>query len=216
MGRHGSILAPLRVLVYGSDQLEIGEVRVIVVVGASAGGVEALSDVLLDLPLNIPIAIFVALHLVPNVQSHLPAILARRSRLPAKHATQHERFKPGNIYIAPPGFHLLVGKGILRLRHGPTGQHPQPAIDPMFSSVAQNYGHRAVGILLSGLLNDGVAGLKEIKRHGGLAFVQDPAEAQFPELPRNALAAVNVDACLPAAKIRDLLTQLPSLFAHAR
>ena len=186
-------------------------VRAIVVVGASAGGVEALSALFWDLPSNIPIPFFVALHVSPHGQSYLPAILERTGRLPARHPFDGERFKPGKIYVAPPGVHLLVDEGIVRLRHDPKPQHPLPAIDSLFRSAAQNYGHHVVGVLLSGLLHDGVAGLKEIKRRGGLAIVQDPAEAKFQDLPRSALAAVKVDACLPVAKIRDLVTGLPNL-----
>lgn len=185
--------------------------RDIVVVGASAGGVEALSALFWDLPFNTPITFFVALHVPSHGQSHLAAILERTGRLPAGHPFDGESFKPGKIYVAPPGVHLLVDKGIVRLRHDPKPQHPLPAIDPLFCSAAQSYGHHVVGILVSGLLRDGVVGLKEIKRRGGLAIVQDPSEAKYPELPKNALADVEVDACLPVAKIRDLVTQLPNL-----
>ena len=225
VARRGGLLGPWTARVHScapsslglsSDDVDNGEVRAIVVVGASAGGVQALSSVFCDLPVNTPIVIFVALHLTSNAQSHLPWILARTSRLPAERAIHNERFKSGKIYVAPPGFHTLIGKGILQLRHVPKRQHPQPGIDPMFHSVARNYGQRVVGILLSGMANDGVEGLKEIKRCGGLAIVQDPVEAEYPELPKNALAAVNVDACLPAAKIREIVTQLPSSIPYAR
>jgi two-component system, chemotaxis family, protein-glutamate methylesterase/glutaminase len=183
----------------------------IVVVGASAGGVEALSTLFWNLPPSIPIAFFVVLHVSPHGQSHLPAILARTGRLPAAHPLDGEKIKPGRIYVAPADFHLIVGDGVVRLDLGPKEHCLRPSIDRLFYSAAQTYGHRVVGVLLSGMLWDGVAGLKEIRKRGGTAIVQDPAEAGFKELPKNALAAVEVDACLTVAQIRDLLTRLPNL-----
>jgi two-component system, chemotaxis family, protein-glutamate methylesterase/glutaminase len=113
--------------------------------------------------------------------------------------------------VAPPDFHLTVSEGVIRLSHGPLEHNNRPAIDALFSSAAQVYGERVIGVLLSGMLKDGVEGLKEIKKHGGLAIVQDPAEARFPEMPGNALAEIEVDYCLPVTKIRDLMTRLPEL-----
>jgi two-component system chemotaxis response regulator CheB len=180
-----------------------------VVVGASAGGVEALSNLLSDLPSEIPIAFFVVLHVPPRSQSRLPLILERTARLPAEHPRDGEKIRLGRIYVAPPDFHLIVGKGVVRLNHDLTEHYNRPAIDPLFCSAAQVYGRRVAGVLLSGTPSDGVAGLKEIKRHGGLVIVQDPAEAGFPAMPRNALAKVEVDYCLPVTKIRDLVTRWP-------
>jgi two-component system chemotaxis response regulator CheB len=135
----------------------------------------------------------------------LPSILEWHGRLPAEHPRDGQEIKPGRVYVAPPDFHLLVGDGVVRLTQGPKEHYNRPAIDPLFISAAQVYGQRVVGVLLSGLSSDGVAGLNEIKRHGGLVIVQDPAEAKFSELPRNALAKVGVDYCLPVTKIRDWL-----------
>ena len=129
--------------------------------------------------------------------------------VPAEHPRDGNKIEPGRVYVAPPDFHLMVGKGVVRLSHGQKEHHNRPAIDPLFRSAAQVYGRRVVGVLLSGLLDDGVAGLKEIKRRGGLVIVQDPAEAMFSEMPRNALAKVEADYCLPVAKIRDLLMRWP-------
>jgi two-component system chemotaxis response regulator CheB len=181
----------------------------IVVVGASAGGVEALSALFSDLPLEIPIAFFVVLHVPRHGQSRLPSILERTGRLPAEHPHDGQKIEPGRVYVAPPDFHLIVGKGVVRLNHDLTEHYNRPAIDPLFCSAAQVYGRRVAGVLLSGTSSDGVAGLKEIKRHGGLVIVQDPAEAEFSEMPRNALAKVEVDYCLPVTKIRDLVTRWP-------
>jgi two-component system chemotaxis response regulator CheB len=182
-----------------------------VVVGASAGGVEALSAMLYDMPSSLPTVFFVVLHRSPHSPSYLPSILGRTSLLPAEHPRDGEKIRPGRVYVAPPDFHLLLGDGVVRLSQGPKERYNRPAIDPLFISAAQVYGKRVVGVLLSGLSSDGVAGLNEIKRQGGLVIVQDPAEAMFSELPRNALAKVEVDYCLPVARIRDLMTRLPDL-----
>ena len=189
-----------------SDGYGLGD---IVVVGASAGGVEALSALFSDLPPEIPIAFFVVLHLPPHFQSRLPSILERTGRLPAEHPRDGQKIEAGRVYVAPPDFHLMVGEGVARLKRGLTEHYNRPAIDALFCSAARFYGRRVIGILLSGTSRDGVAGLKEIKRRGGLAIVQDPAEAEFPEMPRKALAEVEVDYCLPVTKIRELLTRSP-------
>jgi two-component system, chemotaxis family, protein-glutamate methylesterase/glutaminase len=181
----------------------------IVVVGASAGGVEALSTLFLDLPTEIPIAFLVVVHVALRNQSRLPSILERTARLSAEHPRDGEKIRPGRIYVAPPDFHLIVGKGFVHLSRGPKEHHFRPAIDPLFRSAAQVYGQRVIGVLLSGMLDDGVEGLKEIKRRGGLAMVQAPAEAEFPYLPQNARPKIEVDRCAPVAQIRDLMTRLP-------
>jgi len=183
----------------------------VVVVGASAGGVEALSAMLCDMPSSLPTVFFVVLHRSPHRPSYLPLILERTSRLPAEHPRDGEKIRPGRIYVAPPDFHLMVGEGVVRLSHGLKEHHNRPSIDSLFRSAAQVYGQRVIGVLLSGMLDDGVEGLKEIKKHGGLAIVQDPAGAGFPAMPQNALAQVEVDYCLPVTKIRDLMTRLPGL-----
>ncbi len=194
------------------------EFRTILVVGASAGGVEALSTLFSDLPPEIPIAFFVVLHLPPQGQSRLPSILERTGRLPAEHPSDGDKIKPGRVYVAPPDFHLMVGKGVVRLNQGPKEHHTRPAIDLLFRSAAQVYGSRVVGVLLTGLLRDGADGLKAIKRHGGLAIVQDLNEAECSSMPLNALAHVEVDYCLPVRKIRNLLMKrlkvVPTFPAH--
>jgi two-component system chemotaxis response regulator CheB len=187
------------------------EGRDIVVVGASPGGVEALSSLFSDLPPEIPVAFFVVLHVPPHSQSKLPSILARNGGLPAEHPRDGQKIEPGRVYVAPPDFHLIVGRGFIRLNHGPTRHYSRPAIDPLFRSAAQFYGRQVAGILLSGMRCDGIAGLKEIKRRGGLVIVQDPAEALFSDMPRNALANVEADYCLPVNKIRDLLVRCTNL-----
>jgi two-component system, chemotaxis family, protein-glutamate methylesterase/glutaminase len=180
------------------------------VVGASAGGVEALSALFSDLPSGLPIAFFVVLHVPPRNQSRLPSILERTARLPAEHPRDGEKIRPGRIYVAPPDFHLIVGKGVVHLSRGPKEHRVRPAINPLFRSAAQVYGQRVIGVLLSGFLDDGVQGLMEIKRRGGLVIVQDPAEAGFPDMPQNARAKIGVEHCAPVAQIRDLITRLPA------
>jgi two-component system chemotaxis response regulator CheB len=172
--------------------------------------VEALSTLFSDLPSELPIAFFVVLHVPPRSRSRLPSILERRARLPAEHPRDGEKIRPGRIYVAPPDFHLIVGKGVVHLSRGPKEHHVRPSINPLFRSAAQNYGQRVIGVLLSGFLDDGVEGLKEIKRRGGLAIVQDPAEAGFPDMPQNARAKIAVDHCAPVAQIRELITRLPA------
>jgi two-component system chemotaxis response regulator CheB len=160
---------------------------------------------------SVPIAFFVAQHVSPNRPSLLPSILERTGRLLAEHPRNGEKIRPGRIYVAPPDFHLMVGRGIVHLSHGPKDHRLRPAINPLFRSAAQVYGERVIGLLLSGMLDDGVEGLEAIKRYGGLAIVQTPAEARFPDMPRNALAKVEIDYCLPVAQIRDLIMRLPHL-----
>jgi chemotaxis response regulator CheB len=137
--------------------------------------------------------------------------MERTGRLPAEHPRDGEKIRPGRIYVAPPDFHLIVGKGVVHLSRGPKEHHVRPAIDPLFRSAAQAYGQRVIGVLLSGFLYDGVEGLKEIKRNGGLTIVQTPAEAGFPDMPQNALAKVEIDYCVPVAQIRDLMKRLATL-----
>ena len=179
----------------------------IVVVGASAGGVEALSALLWNMPSGLPIAFFVVLHRSPHSPSWLPSILERTARLPAAHPRDGEKIRRGRIYVAPPDFHLLVGDGIIQLSRDPKEHHVRPAIDPLFRSGAQAYGRRVIGVLLSGMLDDGVKGLQEIKRNGGVAIVQAPAEAGYPDMPQNALAKIEIDHCAPVAQIRELMTR---------
>ena len=184
-------------------------IRDVVVVGASAGGVEALSALFCDIPSSTHIAYFVTLHVSPGRQSCLPSILMRTAGIPVEHPRDGQKIGPGRIYVAPPDFHLLVGDGIVHLGHGPRERHVRPAIDPLFCSAAQVYGQRVIGVLLSGNLDDGVEGLKEIKNYGGLAVVQQDARFRF--MPQNALARIEIDHCLPVAQIRDLIRPLPDL-----
>src|SRR5262249_24290796 len=158
----------------------------IIVVGASAGGVETLTELVHGLPADLKAAIFVVLHVAPHHTSALPAILSRKGPLPALHPMDGDAILPGRIYVAPPDRHLVMRPGHLQLTRGPQQNGHRPAIDPLFRSAAYAYGNRVVGVILSGTLDDGVAGLQRIKSHGGVAIVQDPDSALYPAMPQNA------------------------------
>jgi two-component system, chemotaxis family, protein-glutamate methylesterase/glutaminase len=169
----------------------------IVVIGASAGGVEALMEVTQRLPSDLPAALFVVLHLPRDSRSNLPEILSRSGPLPAKHAKDREAVQRGRIYIAPPDLHMLLDEGFVRLWRGPHHNWLRPGVDPLFESAARAYGSRVVGVVLSGALDDGTAGLARIKRAGGIAIVQDPSTAPHPGMPESARAYVAVDRTVP-------------------
>lgn len=182
--------------------------RDIIVVGASAGGVEALLELVGGLPPDLPAAVLVVIHHPEGRPSVLPELLSRRGPLPASHAQDGEPILPGHIYVAPPDHHLTVEGGLLHLSHGPRINRVRPAIDPLFRSAAAAFGPRVVGVVLSGTLDDGTAGLVEIHRHGGMGVAQDPADALFKSMPESAIARDHVEYVLPPSAIAPLLTQL--------
>jgi two-component system chemotaxis response regulator CheB len=180
----------------------------VVVIGASAGGVSALKTLVELLPEDFPAAICVVLHVPAGHPSKLPEIMNRARTLPAAHAADGERIRAGRIYVAPPDHQLLVSDGFLRVVRGPRENRQRPAIDPLFRSAAGAYGPRAIGVILTGALDDGTIGLKEIKRQGGIALVQDPKEAETDSMPRSAMEHVQVDFCLPLASLATMLVEL--------
>ncbi len=190
--------------------------RDIVVVGGSAGAVSALQRLAGSLPVGLPAALFVVVHFPGNARSALPDILNRAGPLPAHHAVDGEEIVPGQIYVAPPNFHLLVQDSRVGLSLGPKENGVRPAIDPLFRSAALAYGERVVGVVLSGTLADGSAGLAIIKQHGGLAVVQDPEEAEYPDMPTNALESITVDYTLPARGIGRKLAELAGQSSERR
>jgi two-component system, chemotaxis family, protein-glutamate methylesterase/glutaminase len=147
-------------------------------------------------------------HVIPTATGYLAQILNRAGPLPATTAQDCESFELGHIYVAPPDHHLLVKQGCLRVTRGLRANRVRPAIDPLFRSAAVAYGARVVGVVLSGLQNDGTAGLLAIKRCGGIAIVQDPKDALYPDMPRSALEHVEVDYCLPVLKMGAVLYRL--------
>ena len=176
-----------------------------IVVGASAGGVRTLKDMLRCVPADLPAAILVVVHIPAYPPSALPLVLASAGPLPVKAAEDGEPLQKGKVYIAPSDQHLLVDRGRLRLTRGPRENRVRPCIDTLFRSAAVDLGPRVVGVVLSGVLDDGTAGLWAIKDRGGVAVVQDPSEAEFPDMPKNALAHVDVDHVLPVDKIGSTL-----------
>lgn len=180
----------------------------IVVVGASSGGIEALRILAATLPADFPAAICVVVHTSPQSPGLLDSILTRAGALPAVVAEDRARIRPGRIYVPPPDHHLLVEPGVLRLSKGPRENRFRPAVDPLFRSAAQVYGPGAVGVVLTGNLDDGTAGLWAIKQLGGVTIVQDPDEALFPSMPRAALAGVRVDHVVRLQELGPLLVRL--------
>ncbi len=180
--------------------------RDIVVIGASAGGVHALRKLVRGLPADLNAAIFVVLHTSPGYKSMLPEILAAAGALSAVTAEDGSPIESGRIYVAPTDRHLLVERGRVRVVFSPRENLFRPAIDPLFRTAAYAYGARVIGILLSGTLDDGCDGLAEIGERGGLTVVQEPSDAEFPQLPLNAIRRVPVKRVLPASEIAVLLT----------
>ena len=183
----------------------------IVVVGASAGGVEALRTFSAGLPDSLDASIFVVLHIGSGgsgQRSYLPNILSRVSRLSAVHPRHGDSIEKGRIYVAPPDCHLLIADDRIRLSHGPKENRTRPAINPLFRSAAQAYGSRVTGILMTGMLDDGVSGLAEIKRRGGVAVVEDPDTALYPSMPSSAIARVDIDYVIPLREIAGIVTRL--------
>jgi len=169
----------------------------LVVIGASAGGVEALTQVLSGLSVPLPGAVFIVLHLPAHSRSELPSVLQRATALPVSFAADGDAIKSGQVYVAPPDRHLMIEPGRVRLTRGPRECRVRPAIDVLFRSAAAACGPLVIGVVLSGALDDGTAGLWAIKDGGGVAIVQDPATAQCRSMPESAMQLVDVDEVLP-------------------
>jgi two-component system chemotaxis response regulator CheB len=183
-------------------------VRDIVVVGGSAGSLEALRDIVGRLAADSPFAMFVVVHVMPTGLSRLPEILSRTGALPARHAEEGDRIEPGRILVAPPDWHLLLDADGAHVNRGPRENSTRPALDPLFRSAAAAFGARVCGVVLSGHLDDGSEGLHLVAAAGGLAIVQDPREARYREMPLNALRRAPAAEVLTAARIGDRLANL--------
>ena len=179
-----------------------------IVIGASAGGVQALSTLVASLAPNIPAAIFIVLHIPTDAPSLLPEILSRDSQLEVAHAKNDDVIKPGRIYVAPPDQHLLMDGNRVRLVHGPKENFHRPSIDSLFRSAALWAGPRTIGVVLTGARSDGTAGMRAIKQRGGITIVQDPSEAMFPSMPLNVIQDIRVDYSLLLRDIAPLLSKL--------
>ena len=192
--------------------------RDIVVVGASAGGVEALLRLLPGLPGDLHAAVFVALHISPKTHDVLAGLLAPHLRLAIGYASDREKIARARVYLARAGHDLLIERGRVRVRLPAPGQVYQPSIDALFMSAAAAYGARVIGVVLSGARRDGAAGAAAIKARGGLVVVQDPAEAEFRDMPEAAMLATDVDYRSRLAHMPALLASLtaPPPATHAR
>jgi two-component system chemotaxis response regulator CheB len=178
-----------------------------VAIGCSAGGLTALQRLLPGLGADLDATVVIVSHL-RGEDSRLADVLARAARLPTHFAQEGERIARGQIVVAPPDAHLMVADGQFRLARGPRENGFRPAIDVLFRSAACHLTSQVIGVVLTGLLNDGTAGLRAIKRCGGVTVVQDPDDADFPEMPNSALAHVQIDHCLPLAELPELLSRL--------
>jgi two-component system, chemotaxis family, protein-glutamate methylesterase/glutaminase len=185
------------------------DMRDIIVIGASSGGVEALRELTRALPEDFGGAICVVVHIAPDVRSLLPGILARSGPLRSVHAEDGMKVERGRIHVAPPDHHLLIERGgTLSVTKGPRENRHRPAIDPLFRSAAWAYGPRVVGVVLTGNLDDGTAGLWAIKSCGGTTIVQEPADAAYPAMPSSALMHNRIDHRLTLDEIAATLVEL--------
>jgi two-component system chemotaxis response regulator CheB len=180
----------------------------IVVVGASAGGLAALQRLVGDLPQDFSATIFIVLHMSPSSPSLLADILQRCTSLPVSQGEDGDRIRGGSIVVARPDYHLVVEPDKIRLTRGPKENRSRPAIDALFRSAAYSYAARVVGVILTGALDDGTAGLWSIKDRGGTAIIQDPADAAYPSMPDSAIKYVGADHVVPIAEMATLLHRL--------
>ena len=182
--------------------------RDIIAIGASAGGIEALKTLVAGCPEGLAAAVIAIMHLPPGGRSFLAEVLTDAGPLVATEAVDGEPIRQGHIYGAPPDSHLLIAQDTLRLSRGPREGRQRPSINVTFRSAAMSYHERVIGVVLTGMLDDGAAGLWEIKRRGGIAIVQDPEEAVFPSMPLSALQDVEVDYRARLSEMGVLLDRL--------
>ena len=181
--------------------------RDIIAMGGSAGSIEALKRIICSFPADLSAAVFVVVHLAPWHKSDLPAVFSHDGVL-ALHPRSGEPIENGRIYVAPPNAHLLIADDRVRLWQGPKENRHRPAINATFRSAAVQFRHRVIGVILSGALDDGTTGLWWIKQFGGVAVVQDPNDAEHPDMPQSAIEHVAVDHVVSADEIGPLLVRL--------
>ena len=179
-----------------------------IVIGASAGGFEVVVDIASQLPADLQAPVFIVMHIPAYHPSYLPSILSKSGPLRAIHPEDGKKVEPGFIYLGPPDHHLLVDDGHIAVKRGPKENGFRPSIDALFRSAAYSYGPGAIGVVLSGALHDGTSGLWTIKRLGGIAIVQDPADAEYASMPRSALEYVDADYKVRSTEISELLVRL--------
>ncbi len=179
-----------------------------IAIGASAGGLKPLTELIARLPAGFPIPVFVVMHIPAFEENYLPDIISHAGRLPAISPDDNDKAEPGMIYVAPPDHHMLLDDGHIAVKRGPKENGFRPSIDALFRSAAYSYGPGAVGVVLSGALSDGTSGLWSIKRLGGIAMVQDPKQAQYPSMPRSAMEFVEPDLRASPKEIGERLAEM--------
>ncbi len=182
--------------------------RNIIVIGSSAGGVIALQELVALLPANFQASIFVVQHISAHSPSMLAKILTSKGNLPAEHPEDGEVFETGRIYIAPPNRHMLIEGDHILVKKGPKENRFRPSIDALFRSAAYSHGSRVIGVILTGMLDDGTSGLWSVKRLGGISIIQKPDEAKYPTMPLSALEYVDIDHIESITGIANLLVDL--------
>ena len=181
----------------------------LVVIGASAGGMEALKKLVAQFPKDFPAPVFIVNHMSADTTGEaLVKVLNASGSLNCVHAHDEQAFESGNIYLAPSDQHMLVEKGKILITKGARENRSRPAIDPLFRSAAVAYGNRVIGLILTGYLDDGTSGMMAIKRCGGVCIAQDPEDASYPDMPQSVIKNVGADYCLPIAGMGALLSEL--------
>lgn len=178
--------------------------------GASAGGLEVLKEILGHLPKEFSASIFIVWHMGPDVQGILPDIINNLHTIPAANAIDHEPILSNRIYVAPPDRHMVLEYNKIKVIQGQKESRFRPSVDTLFRSAAYAYGNRVIGMVLSGGLDDGAAGLRRIKLSAGVTIVQDPTDAEVSSMPESAMQALEVDYCLPSSDLAPLLIDLIS------
>jgi two-component system chemotaxis response regulator CheB len=180
----------------------------IVVIGTSAGGVGALQEILKGLPQDLPASVFIVMHLTPHIPSFLARVLLKAGRIPVQPVLGPMNFRRGHIYVAPPDHHIALSRTQVDINRGPRENWNRPSVDVLFRSAATSHGPHVIGIILTGFLDDGTAGLAAIRREGGITMVQDPEDAMFPDMPLNAVQNVQIDHVVPLSQIAPTLVNL--------
>jgi two-component system, chemotaxis family, protein-glutamate methylesterase/glutaminase len=183
--------------------------RNIIVIGSSAGGFSTLPKLTSQLPEGFPASVFIVQHLGPGV-SPRPLLdkLKKESKLIVKIPDHGENIKNGHIYVAPPDHHMLVKKSEILVVRGPRENRYRPSVDMLFRSAAAHFKSKVIGIVMTGMLDDGTSGIEAIKKSGGISIVQDPENAEWPDMPQSALRNAKIDFHAPAEEIGKLLEKL--------
>ncbi len=187
----------------------------IIVIGASAGGMQALKRLLAQLPSDFPAPVFIVNHMSPDTTGEvLVRVLDEAGPLPCQQGANGQQFEKGRIYLAPSDRHMLIDDGHVLITKGARENRSRPAIDPLFRSAAVAYGNRVIGVILTGFLDDGTSGMMAIRRCGGVCIAQDPDDADHADMPRSVMVNVGVDHCLPIADMGVLLSTLAREAPH--